>query len=185
MEPDLITRPANIPGVHDAGDMVTSVIDVEHSTSNAPTSAYRLNMTVTYPKEYLSVNESDIDSAMLLLNGMTQLYPAFIDSGTVIFSIEKLGATDTLQSIIVFTLEQNIVNSQIYTVKHLLEWHNLPYELPAEGRHYNTTGIQSIQIASSQLTLSYTTSNEDTPANNVQLQEYVYLNLTIIPPEVG
>ncbi len=187
VEPELITTPSPIPGLHDAGDIVTSVISIDHSSMNPLTSAFRLNLTVMYPTEYLYLNDGDVNSTLLILNGGTRLFSVSPDTtaGTVTYSTDKLQATDTLEVTTVFKLTQNIVNGQVYNVDHLLDWHNLPYELPAEGRYYNTNGSQEIQIAGSQLSLSFTTSDENTPTSYLQLQEFVFFNVTVTPPEVS
>ena len=188
VEPDLITIPSSFPGIYDAGDTVTSVIVVEHSSVTPLTSGFRLNLTVTYPTEYLYVNNSDINSTVLILNGETRLYSVSLDivAGTVVFSTDELQANDNLEVTIIFKLTQNVVNSQNYTIDHVLDWRNLPYELPAEGRYYNTSGKQILLIENkSQLVLSYVTSNEDTLMSDLQLQEFVYLNVTVMPPEVN
>ena len=183
----MITIPSSFPGIYDAGDTVTSVIVVEHSSVTPLTSGFRLNLTVTYPTEYLYVNNSDINSTVLILNGETRLYSVSLDivAGTVVFSTDELQANDNLEVTIIFKLTQNVVNSQNYTIDHVLDWRNLPYELPAEGRYYNTSGKQILLIEKSQLFLSYVTSNEDTLTSDLQLQEFVYLNVTVTPPEVN
>ncbi len=183
----MITTPSPIPGLHDAGDILTSVIIIEHSSRNPLTSGFRLNLTVTYSTKYLYLNDSDVDSTVLLLNGVTRLYSVSPDTtaGTVIYSANVLQASDTLEVTTVFKLTQIVVNSQNYTIDHLLDWHNLPYELQAEGRYYNTCSSQEIQIAGSQLSLSYTTSNVDTLTSDLQLQEFVFFNVTVTPPEVS
>ncbi len=184
----MITIPSSFPGIYDAGDTVTSVIVVEHSSVTPLTSGFRLNLTVTYPTEYLYVNNSDINSTVLILNGETRLYSVSLDivAGTVVFSTDELQANDNLEVTIIFKLTQNVVNSQNYTIDHVLDWRNLPYELPAEGRYYNTSGKQILLIENkSQLVLSYVTSNEDTLMSDLQLQEFVYLNVTVMPPEVN
>ncbi len=183
----MITIPSSIPGIYDAGDTVTSVIVVEHSSVTPLTSGFRLNLTVTYPTEYLYINNSDINSTVLILNGETRLYSVSLDivAGTVVFSTDELQANDNLEVTTIFKLTQSVVNSQNYTIDHVLDWHNLPYELPAEGRYYNTSGKQILLIEKSQLFLSYVTSNEDTLTSDLQLQEFVYLNVTVTPPEVN
>lgn len=165
------------------------MIEVRHSPSTPTTSGFRVNLTVTYPTEYLSLNESDMDSTILIhnINGTNRLYSISIDTvdGTIVFSIDELEGTDTLEATMIFSLTNSVENIQSYVVPHQLDWHNLPYELPADGRYYTTSGSQTVQIASSQLTLLYSTSNTDTLTNKVQLQEFIYLNITVVPPEVS
>ena len=174
-------------GPFDAGDTVTSVVTVRHSSSSPLTHGYRLNLTVTYPIEYFYLNESVANFTLLFLNGDTQLFNVTVNStaGEVVFSVDELGATDTLEATTVFTLTNGVRNRQFYNLDHVLDWHNLPYELPAEGRYYTTSRTQRIFIASSRLMLDFTTSDENTLNDFVQLQEYVYMNLTIVLPEVS
>ena len=183
----MITIPSSIPGIHDAGDTVTSVMVVKHSSVTPLTCGFRLNLTVTYPTEYLYLNDSDINSTVLILNGETRLYSVSLDvaAGTVVFSTDELQTNDNLEVTTIFKLTQSVANSHQYTIDHVLDWHNLPYELPAAGRYYNTSGKQIVQIAKSQLFLSYDTSNKDTLTSDIQLQEFIYLNVTVIPPEVS
>lgn len=166
---------------------MTSVIVIDHSSSTPLTSGFRLNLTVTYPTRYLFLNDSVADSTVLLLNGEIRLYSVSPDTvaGTIVYSTDELQASDTLEVTTVFKLTQNVVNGQNYTVDHLLDWHNLPYELSAEGRYYNTSGSQEIRIAGSQLSLSYVTSNQDTLTSDLQLQEFALFNVTVTPPEVS
>ena len=183
-----MTTTTSFLGTFDAGDTVTSVVTVSHSSSSPLTHGYRLNLTVTYPTEYFYLNESNANSTLFFLNGGTQLFNVTVNStaGEVVFSLDEFGATDTLEVTTVFILTNSVRNRQLYNLDHVLDWHNLPYELPAEGRYYTTSRTQLIFIASSQLVLDITTSADENTLNDfVQLQEYLYMNLTITLPEVS
>lgn len=141
---------------------------------------------MTYPTEYLFLNTSDADSVVLYENGLIQPNSTDIDpeAGTIVFSTDELNNGQFFVAVVTFTVTNSVESAQSYDVPHLLDWHNLPYDLDG-GRYYNKSGEQTITIRSSQLSMVYITSNEHTPGNVVQLQEYISVNVSITLPEVS
>ena len=161
------------------------VIRVLHATYSLNTNAFRLNLTVTYSTDYFYLNATDPDSTMLLLEGTTRLYSVNTDNeGEIIFGADELQPGHTLEARAYFKLTNTVESSNVYTIPHLLEWHNLPYEAANSGREYSTTGDHTIAIKTTQLSMDYMTSDTRTPDENVQIGEYVYMNVTIVLPEV-
>ena len=168
---------------YDAGDTVFLVLAVIHSS---PT-AYRLNLTVDYPTEYLFINTSDVDAAVLLyIDGILQSNSTDVEheNGSVVFRTDSLAPGEVLVGVVTLTVTNNVENARSYIIPHYLEWHNLPYGLEG-GRTYNTSGEQTLSIKTSQLSMVYTTSDENTPGNMIQLQEYISVNVSVTIPEVS
>jgi len=164
-----------------------AVIVIQHSPSPPLTHGFRLNLTVTYPTEYLYLNDSGGGSTVLVdADNGAYSHSSTIDtiSGTVVFSTDVLPPNITLQTTITFKLTNNVYSRETYSVDHVLDWHNLPYHFTSEGRYYSTNGSQEVNIADAFFTSSYITSNEDTLGSDLQLQEHVFVNLTVTLPEV-
>ena len=166
---------------YDAGDSVTLVLAVIHSS----VTAYRLNLTVDYPTEYFFINSNNTNAVQLYKNGILQPNSTDIDheNGTVVFRTDSLASRQVFVVVIILTVTNNVENDQSYIVPHYLDWHNLPYGLEG-GRNYNVSGEQIIPIKRFQLSMAYSTSDENTPGNVVQLQEYLSVNVSVTIPEV-
>ena len=167
---------------YDAGDLVNLVLAVIHSSITA----YRLNLTVDYPTEYFFINPNNTDAVLLYKNGVLQSNSTDIDheNGSVVFQTNSLAAREVFVIVLTLTVTNRVENAQSYIVPHYLDWHNLPYGLEG-GRNYNASGEQTIPIKSFQLSMVYTTSDENTPNNIIQLQEYISVNISVTLPEVS
>ena len=166
---------------YDAGDTVTLVYTISHSS---PT-AYRLNLTVTYPTKYFLIDTNYTDSVRLILNGILQPNSSTVDpdNGAVIFSTDVLEPREFLVATMSIVAKNNVENADSYTIPHTLDWSNLPYGFDG-GRFYNRSGELAIPIKTTQLSKVYTTSDENTPGNIVQTQEQIGLNVSVTLPEV-
>ena len=165
--------------IYDAGDSVNLTFSVVHSSLTA----YRVNLTVTYPTEYFYVNISDVDAVLLYKDGTVQSNSIDIQNGTFVFRTDSLAAFEVLVAVATLIVTNDVANAASYVVPHYLDWHNLPYGLEG-GRNYNVSGEQIVPIKAFQLSMAYTTSDENTQGNMVQLQEYVSVNVTVTVPEV-
>ena len=168
--------------IYDAGDTVNLVLAVFHSS----VTAYRLNLTMDYPTEYFFIDTNNTNAVQLYKNLILQSNRTEIDheNGTVVFRTDSLASRETFIGVVMLRVRNNVMNAQNYTVPHYLDWHNLPYGLEG-GRHYNTSGKQIIPIKRFQLSMAYSTSDDNTPGNMVQLQEYISVNVTVTIPEVS
>lgn len=179
-EPDLPVF-TGLLSTYDAGDIVPLVYFVVHSS---PT-AYRLNFTVTYPIQYFYVDSNDTDALRLFVNGNLQPNSSTVDpdSGIIVFNADMLNPREFFVVVVSLTATNSVENANSYTVAHTLDWHNLPYGLE-DGRFYNTTGERMVPIRTTQLLMVYTTSDENTPSDMVQVQEQISANISITLPEV-
>ena len=170
-----------ILSTYDAGDIVFLVYFVVHSS---PT-AYRLNFTVTYPIQYFYVDSNNTDALRLFVNGnlQTNSSTADPDSGIIVFNADMLNPREFFVVVVSLTATNSVENANSYTVPHTLDWHNLPYGLEG-GRFYNATGERMVPIKTTQLSMVYTTSDENTPGDVVQVQEQISVNVSITLPEV-
>ena len=168
--------------IYDAGDSVTLVLAVIHSS----VTAYRLNLTVDYPTDYFFINPNNTNAVQLYINGVLQSNSTDIDheNGTVVFRTDSLASRQVFVIVTILTVTNNVENAQSYIVPHYLDWHNLPYGLEG-GRNYNVSGEQIIPIKTFQLSMAYSTSDKNTPGNMVQLQEYISVNVSVTIPEVS
>lgn len=166
---------------YDAGDIVPLAYFVVHSS---PT-AYRLNFTVTYPTQYFYVDSNDTDALRLFVNGDLQPNSSTVDpdSGIIVFNTNMLNPREFFVVIVSLTATNSVKNANNYAILHTLDWHNLPYGLEG-GRFYNTTGERTVTIKTTQLLMIYTTSDENTPGDMVQVQEQISINVSITLPEV-
>ena len=168
---------------YDAGDIVTLVLAVIHSS----VTAYRVNLTMDYPTEYFFINPNTTNAVQLYKNGILQSNnSADIDdeNGTVVFRTDSLASREVFVAVLILTVTNNVENAQSYIIPHYLDWHNLPYGLEG-GRNYSTSGEQVIPIKIFQLSMIYSTSDENTPGNVVQLQEYLNVNVSVTIPEAS
>jgi hypothetical protein len=168
---------------YDAGDSVTLVLVVVHSS----VTAYRVNLTMDYPTEYFFINPNTTDAVQLYKDGILQPNStADIDdeNGIVVFRTDSLASRQVFVPVLTLTVKNNVENAQSYTVPHYLEWYNLPYGLEG-GRNYSASGEQIIPIKSFQLSMEYSTFDENTPGNMVQLQEYISVNVSVTIPEAS
>lgn len=168
--------------IYDAGDTVNLLFGIIHFT----TTGYRLNLTVTYPTEYFSLDTNDTESVRLYINGVLQENSSTVnpENGTILCSTNMLDPQVWLIAAITLTALNTVENANSYVVPHTLDWHNLPYGLEG-GRYYNTSGDHSIPIKTSQLSVDFITSDGNTPGNIVQLQEQISVNVTVTLPEVS
>lgn len=167
---------------YDAGDSVNLILAVVHSS----VTAYRVNLTMNYPTEYFFINSNNTDAVRLFKNGILQSNSTDIDheSGTVVFQTDSLASRQVFVAFVILMVTNSVENAQSYIVPHYLDWHNLPYGLEG-GRNYSASGEQTIPIKSFQLSMVYTTSDENTPGNIIQLQEYISVNVSVTLPEVS
>ena len=125
---------------------MTIQIVIEHTTQNPLTHAFRVNLTVFYPTEYLTLNES---SPLLKLHEESNVTETgsteySLDLGEVIFRTDELENSYLVASVD-FAFTDNVERNSIVEVTCYLEWHNLPYELASYGgREYSTTGSDEV-----------------------------------------
>ena len=168
---------------YDAGDSVTLVLTVIHSS----VTGYRVNLTMDYPIEYFFINPNTTNAVQLYKDGILQSNnSADIDdeNGTIVFRTDSLASREVFVAVLILTVKNNVENAQRYSVPHYLDWHNLPYGLEG-GRNYSASGKQIIPIKTFQLSMVYSTSDENTPGNMVQLQEYINVNVSVAIPEAS
>ena len=168
---------------YDAGDSVTLVLTVIHSS----VTGYRVNLTMDYPTEYFFINPNTTNAVQLYKDGILQSNnSADIDdeNGTIVFRTDSLASREVFVAVLILIVKNNVENAQRYSVPHYLDWHNLPYGLEG-GRNYSASGEQIIPIKTFQLSMVYSTSDENTPGNMVQLQEYINVNVSVTIPEAS
>lgn len=179
-EPDLPVSPGDL-SIYDAGDTVSLTLAVSHSGITG----YRVNLTVFYPTEYFFLDANNTDSVQLHINGILQPNSTTADteSGKVTARTDMLVPEEDLVATLTLTARSNVENANSYTVPYTLDWHNLPYGMNG-GRFYDTSGEEFLLIKTSQLSMDYTTSDENTPSGIVQIQEQISVNVSVILPEV-
>ena len=106
------------------------------------------------------------------------------DTVTVAASADMLVQQDLLIIAAFLTAKTSVVNAESYTVSYNIEWHEFPYGVDG-GHSYNMTGEETIQIKTSEVSIVYSTSDENTPCNIVQIQEYITMNVSVTLPEVS
>ena len=179
-EPDLPVSPGDL-SIYDAGDTISLTLAVSHSGITG----YRVNLTVFYPTEYFFLDANNTDSVQLHINGILQPNSTTADteSGKVTARTDMLVPEEDLVATLTLTARSNVENANSYTVPYTLDWHNLPYGMDG-GRFYDTSGEEFLLIKTSQLSMDYTTSDENTPSGIVQIQEQISVNVSVILPEV-
>lgn len=184
VEPDLVLNTsADAPSMTtlhiDAGDSINITLHVAHSGITA----YRVKLTVPFPPEYFIL---DSNNTFLYINGALQPGSVTVDAGssTVTAGTDILVSDDDLVAIFTLIASNNVENSDNYTIPYSLEWHSLPYGADG-GRHYSTSGERNVTIKSSELSMDYSTSDDNTPGAIVQIQEMMSVNVSVILPEVS
>ena len=179
-EPDLPVIPGEL-SIYDAGDTIAVTLTVTHSGITG----YRVNLTVYYPIKYFFLDTNDTNSVLLHIDGVLQPDSVAIETeiGKVTANTTMLEPEVDLVATLTLTARNNVENSDSYAVPYTLDWHNLPYGMDG-GRFYDRNGEEALIIKSSELSMEYTTSDENTPGDIVQIQEQISINVSVILPEV-
>lgn len=187
-EPLLQFFPVAPPGLFDAGDSATFMVSVEHQAFSRQTSAFRFILSYHYMTLFMHFNESDSSSSILLANSVpvanfTPNATISGDQGSVPYDEDEKEAEDTLETILVLTLENDVQSSTQYEVPFDAVWHSLPYGYEG-GRSYSHSGVLALSTYDLRIALSHMTSNPLTPGLNLQAQEQIVANVTVTFPEV-
>ncbi len=177
------THPVRHP-ISDAGDPVTSTVMGRNSRFNA----FQYTLTFEYLTMFFFLNESDTNATQFIYDDVT--VPDFTPvtsitetPGTVAFYLDEFLPGDAVTGTLVLILTNNIRTSQEYEVPFTVDWNSLPFGYSG-GRTYNYSGILTVPIPVVSIRLSYITSNILTPDPEVQVQEEILANITVVFPEV-
>lgn len=102
---------------------------------------------------------------------------------TVLFDLDEKDAQDSITTLVRLILTNSIRFRTVYEVSFEVDWHSLPYSFEG-GRSYHHSGVIPFSTDDLQISIEYITSNSLTPNASLQLQEYVFANVTVIFPEV-
>ena len=170
--------------VSDGGDIIV----LSGQSFSTQTNAFRYIVSFEYLTEFFYFNESVINSTTFLYNEIP--VPDFrvnatIDStiGTVLFDRDELETSAFSETTVKLILTNSIRSGAVYNITFKVYWNSMPYGFDG-GRSYHYASTIRVPTSDISLSFSYYTSNPFTPGPNLQVQEMVFINITILFPEV-
>ena len=172
----------------DAGDTVPHYVSTGHTEDSLHTSAFRFVFTFYYFVETSFYNASDSESTFFSINEieLTSFVPNASSNatiGTVSFDADEVMTEVFAVTLLNLLLVEIVRTDAEYEVPFTVVWDSLPFGLDG-GRVYSLNGVLVFSTAKEEVSLSYITSNPLTPGTDLQIQEQVSANITVIFREV-
>ena len=143
----------------DAGDTVTLQIVVSH-TEGSLVSAYRVNLTVAYPSDFI-LNQNSV--AFQSIEETTSKHLSFdLQNGEILFEVSELllNGVDMIVTM-QFEVSTSVKSNSTIHFEYNLEWHNLPFDLSG-GKSYSAVNSHGVAVPG--LTANFA---QDTNSSNV------------------
>lgn len=188
-EPPLIFSPTRLSPA-DAGDIVDLRVLSWQNFNARKTSAFQYQITYEYSTIFFHFNESaGTSSAQLLINNelvpdSTPVANVTSNTGTVTLYLEEMQASNFLTTVASLRLTNEVVSGATYEVPFRVSWNSLPSSLEG-GRPYDHMQTFLVPVTNLDIVISYFTSDPLTPDKDLQVQEEVFLNVTVHFSEVS
>ena len=172
--------------ISDGGNLLT--IEVLIQSLNILTNVFRFRLSFQYLTQFFYFNESSVNSTILYYDSVQMVNYTLnvsVDNpiGSVLFGLDEIESTASVITAVQLILTNNIRSSSSYILTYEVDWNSLSYGLEG-GRSYNYTATIRVPTPDISLFLSYLTSDPFTTDPDIQVQEVVSINITILFPEV-